>query len=506
MNTEVQQLQDTIAALRGELEDMKQRLKKLEEVVDIFENDEGKREVTVECTCLVVRDWRDPRGIAIHLGTCEDGPFLSLHYKGMEHGSKTAIGLRLHDGEEPHIQLRGKDWKVRADMFIERDCGAMAVFSPGDAPGAVMRALPGGGSVAVLQPDGRARGVLMHDEHCRNPSGKGEMPTTELILATAEGKSMLKLHAEAEGGMLCVGHPKQQDGAVIMSRKDGASLMLHGPANKHGITMAAAESIAQLSVHEGRVPGDGAETALTLGAFGSSVMLCGRDGAKRVDLSAHAEEAGLHLLNAEEQPAVTLVHKLGSHSDLSMRGVSKHDGFQALTGKDISSVRVVPPDNSETQILHGFLEGKPIMAIRKDKQVLAALTEGEHGGTVSVFGSNPDKAGSACLSGGAPTGGVVLATPDGTPQLTLDSTDHGGRLLINNDLGFHRISMGVYEESAAIHLNHTGSTGVQVVASPMGGLLAVCDSDGKVVRSMDGLRDDDDDDDRAQWGKPQADR
>lgn len=69
----------------------------------------------------------------------------------------------------------------------------------------------------------------------------------------------------------------------------------------------------------------------------------------------------------------------------------------------------------------------------------------------------------------------MFTATDGTPLLTIDGTDHGGRIMINNDLGFQRIAMGVYKESAGLQMNHTGSPGVQAVASPQGGLICVCD-------------------------------
>ena len=44
--------------------------------------------------------------------------------------------------------------------------------------------------------------------------------------------------------------------------------------------------------------------------------------------------------------------------------------------------------------------------------------------------------------------------------------------------------MGVYEEAGGIHLNNTGSIGIQAVATPKGGVIAVSDHHGRTLATL----------------------
>ncbi len=499
MKEELQLLQSSLEAMRAELEETKKRLTKIEKVVSIHEaRDGGEDEVTIECTTLVVRQWNDRRWIAIHLGSGEDGGYIDVHHAGEEHAAKTAIGIGIQEDGEPHIQLRGKDWKVRADTFIENDHGTMAVLAPGNAPGAVMRARPGGGSVSVLQPDGKARAVLIHDEHHRLPGSGTVTPMTDLIFATANAKTVLKLSANADGGLMCVGHPGQPDASVIMSREEGATIMLNSPARKTSVSIAAMDGMARMAAHQGQAHESMAEAGISAGAFGGSMELRDCDGAKRLDLHA-AEKAGtVHLCDDEGKVGVSLTHHVGSHSSLAMHGVADHECVRIIAKNDMSVMSVIAPDTPGTEIVSSVHAGAPFVMLRRGGHPKVMINDGEQGGTVSAYGPDTERAGIATLSGGPLAGSVSLASSDGIPLLSLDATDHGGRLLINNDLGFQRIAMGVYQESAGLHLNHTGSLGVQAVATPKGGLVSVCDAEGRYVETMP---QGDDDDDSQRWGK-----
>ncbi len=498
MNDDMQQLHATLAAMRAELDDTKARLAKIETVVTFDEGTDGKEVAYIDCADLIVRQRSDRRFFAVHLGSLESGGYIDVHYTGEEHAVKTAIRMAIGDDGEPHVQLLGKDWKMRTDIFIDKDHGTMAVLAPDSAPGAVMRARPGGGSISVLQPDGKARAVLIHDEFSKVKGSDETESVTELIFALANTNTTLKLRSDDNGGILCVGHPGQPDAAVIMAREDGATMMLQSPALQTSISLAATDGIARVAAHQGRYMDDGAEASLSAGEFGSSATLMDCDGQKRVDISAAAKSGSVHLLDDDDKTAVALTHVAGNHSSLALNGVAEHDCFRIVANKDLTAMRVVAPDTADTEILTIVQPGKPVVMMQKDKHVRVMMGEGENGGVVCAYGPEPDKAGIATLSGGPIVGALSLATSDGTLQLTLDGTDHGGRLLINNDLGFQRIAMGVYQESAGLHLNHTGSLGVQAVATPKGGLLTVCDAEGSVIETMP---DGDDEDDSSRWGK-----
>jgi hypothetical protein len=138
-----------------------------------------------------------------------------------------------------------------------------------------------------------------------------------------------------------------------------------------------------------------------------------------------------------------------------------------------------------------------VTIVQKHHRPIVMLGEGDQGGIVCAYGPSAESAGIASLSGGPVAGSVVLATVDGTAQLTLDATDHGGRMLINNDLGFQRVAIGVYEEAGGLHLNNTGSTGIQAVATPKGGVVTVSNHDGRPIASLP----ESDGEDTGDWGK-----
>lgn len=487
-------LQNRLDVLQTELDRLQKRLAALEAVISIDIDENDVRRVYVECNDFVVRPAHDTAKIAVHIGANEVGSYLNLHYSHPE-TLTTAISLSVEGDGQPHIQLRGQDFGLRADMTLEADAGLVAVFNADAAPGAVMRARPGGGSLAVLQPNGRARAVLVHDQSGEDAENGGN---TELIFATAEANTVMKLRADAGGAILSMGPVGQPDAAVIVAREEGPALLMHSPENENSISMMAMGAMSEICVHQGAVPGDNARASLSSGDFGSSLTLHEPGGDKGVDLAALSMASNLSLHDEHGLPCVQLSHHYGSHSSLSMERTAGHEGYRVLTSKDISSVEVKSPDNEDTKFIVVVAGEKPMALIQKNKRALLLLGEGEQGGVVCAYGPTAEQSGMATLSGGPLAGALITATADGTAQLTLDATDHGGRLLVNNDLGFQRIAMGVYQESAGIHLNNTGSMGVQMVATPKGGVVTVSDPEGRTVAT---LPERDDDDDSNHWGQ-----
>lgn len=500
MSDELQHLKAAMESMRGELDAMKATLSQLSRVVCIDKDDDGVESVHIECTDLLVRPWTDPRYFAVHIGSTEDGGYLDIHYNGEEHAIKPAISLGMQADGEPHIQVRGKDWTARADICIQKDHGVVAVMGTKEERGAVMRAQPGGGSVAVLQPDGKARAVLIHNEHHQQPGSDTVEPSTDLIFANSSLETLMKLHTDGQNSLMMAGMAGQPDGVAITVRDQGPAIMLRGVEDATSIHMIATQEMARVAVKQGWLARDKAEASLVAGGFGSSMELRECDGTKRVDISAMQDGASALLLDASGDEAVALSHHSGSHSSLAMRGTAPHDCVRILANKDAALMRICAPQNEETQITHAIYERKPVMMITQDKKPLVMAGESEHGGVVCAYGPQETQGGIASLSGGPLSGVVSISARDGTQLMTLDGTDHGGRLLINNDLGFQRVALGARDEAGFLALNNTGSNGVIATATPAGGIVSVCDADGKVIRTMPELKDDDDDDSK-DWGK-----
>ena len=493
--TTLQDLQTALATVQVELNRVKTRLDELEKVVTIENDPEGIRRVYLECTDFVVRPAEDQRYIAVHLGADAEGGYLHLHYPGT---GIPAVDMGFDSPGEPHIQLKGKDFKSRTDLFIRDNCGCVAVLSDDGKPGALMRAQEDGGSIAVLQEDGQARAVLIHGiTELPSPDGQQAAPSTNLIFADGHGHTMLKLRADETGGMLTAGIAGQSDAIALVAREDGPALLMHSPEEDHSVSILAMTGAAEICVHENKIPGTGTQASLTAGEFGSSLCLRGIGGQKSVDISALDVASSLTMHDAQGEVRVMLAHHFGSHSALTLQSLTDEEGLRAIASADVSSIEIISPVDPDTKVLTAVTAEKAVTIVQKHHRPIVMMGEGDQGGIVCAYGPSAESAGIASLSGGPVAGSVVLATVDGTAQLTLDATDHGGRMLINNDLGFQRVAMGVYEEAGGLHLNNTGSTGIQAVATPKGGVVTVSDHDGRPIASLP----ESEGEDIGDWGK-----
>lgn len=481
MSISIEELQASLQAVTEELRQVRDRLRELEQAVSVQTDDEGVQRVRVECTELVVRPASEPGGVSLRLGVSQVGGFLHLHRPGDD---RVAAELGLDEEGGPQMTFWGMDQEPRLGFFTREDCGFLVSHGPEGRPGVLVRAQPRGGSVAVLQQDGRSRGVLIHDDGEAHEDGTVTPPSTELILSDDNLYALAKIGADAEGGMITLGPPGQPDALAMVARGDGPALMLHSPSELQSISMMALEGSAQISVHEGKTPGAGFEASLASGDEGSSFSLRGENSEKAVDISSLNVASSITLHDAEGDVRVMLAHHHGSHSALTLQAVGEEDGFRAIASAEVSSLELISPENPETKLLSAVTAEKPVVVLQKQQRPLLMFGEGEQGGIFCAYGSASAQAGIAALSGGPLAGSVLLSSADGTPLLSLDATDHGGRLLINNDLGFQRVALGVHQESGGLHLNNTGSVGVQAVATPAGGRVIVNDPEGGVTASL----------------------
>lgn len=489
MNDALTELQSTVAALSAEVAALKSKLALMEEVITVKTLPDGRLTRSVECESVVVRDAEDPRWMAIHMGTNPDlGTFLHMHYLREEQASKTAVSLSVTRENEPMIQLRGTDWKMRAGMWLDKDCGVVGVMRPGDVPAAVMKGMPRGGSMAVVQPSGRPRVAMMHLDASEAGRDDGR---TELALLDAKGKPCLNLMETASGPAIRLHRGEAH--AVLLAADDMVGLMVDGPDKKTSAMLVAAPEAAKVAVNQGTSGEDAMQAAaeLTAGTFGGDLSLHGPDGKERVCLTAQEGGGHLRLLNQKRNPALTL-HQADEKgiAQLVLHGADeKEERVSLRTTDDVSAVWVGSPHEPGSGHLTLAPQGDPLYALRVKGDTRVGLSVGESCGVVTAYGpgtdaEGPNRGGMASICGGPVAGGVVVATADGTHQAELGATDQGGRLLMNNDLGFQRIAMGVHQESAGLHLNHTGSQGVAVVATPIGGVVTVYDEDGNRTATL----------------------
>lgn len=488
------ELQAALAAVLAELAGVKARVAELEEVVRVRREADGGRRAVLECTELVLRGTSGQE--LAHLAADTGSAFLALTHPESTKGSP---GIMMgFDKGTPQMRLLDPDGRLLTGLFGEAEGGVVAAFGPQGAPGALLRGRAGGGSLAVTDPAGQVRGALVYDE---TPGATAEPPAAaELILARSSGDPILKLRADDGGALMTLGPPGQPDALALVAREGGPAILLHGPEGVHSVSIVAAESMCEVCVHQGGVPDQGSQACLGAGAYGSSLVLRGPNGEKGMDLSALDQASSLTLHDETGEERMMLCHHFGSHTGFSLKGLSEHDGLRVLATQEVTSLEVISPADPETKILTALTTEKPITLVQKKRRPILMFGEGEQGGIVCAYGPSAENAGIATLSGGTITGSLVLASPDGTAQLTLDATDHGGRLMINNDLGFQRIAMGVYQEAAGLHLNNTGNVGVQAIATPSGGVVTVSDAEGRAVASLP-EREEGGSSDSAGWGR-----
>jgi hypothetical protein len=494
MSIPIEELQSTLTSVQEELQRVRQRLAELEKVVSIDTDDAGIRRVCIECHDLLVRPAHEPRLMALNLSSDSEGGYLHLYRKGE---ARICTELSLDMDGAPQIVLRGADSEPRVSIFEREDCGFIAAHTEAGRPSALMRAQPNGGSVAVLQKDGQMRGVLMHHDATTSEDGRLLPAATNLIFADEEQHTTVKLHSDGGGGLFSLGPPGRADALVAFAREDGSAVILHSPSEQSSVCLMALETSAQILVHEGKVPGSGYEACVAASAAGSSLTLRGEGSEKAVDISSLDQASSITLHDQEGEPRVMLAHHHGSHSALTLQSTGEEDGVRAIASEEVSSIELMSPIDPETKILNAVTAEKAVSIMQRKRRPLIMFGEGDQGGIICTYGSSEGQPGIATLSGGPVTGSLLLSTADGTPQLTLDSTDHGGRLLINNDLGFQRVALGVHAEAGGLHLNNTGSIGIQAVASPKGGIIIVNDPDGDVVATLP----EDTNEDATGWGR-----
>jgi hypothetical protein len=495
MSMTLQDLQAALVAVQEELQRVRGRLDELEKVISIENDEDGIRRIYIECTDFVLRPAHDQRGIAIHLGADQEGGYFHLHYPGT---GIPAVDIGFEAIGDPHLQLKGRDFKPQVDILTKDNCGFVAVLSENNHPGALMRAQPHGGSVAVLQEDGKARAALVFNAHePATEEGQPSKASTCLLFGDAAGHTSIKLQTDEDGSMITAGIKGQPDAVALLSRKDGSALLMHSPEDKNSVSILAMNVGAEICAHENKLPGSGTYAGMTAGEYGSSQSLRGIGGEKAVDISALDIANTFTLHDAQGEVRVMLAHHFGSHSAMTLQGDTEHEGIRAISSADVSSLEVMSPIDHDTKILTAVTAEKAVTIVQKEHRPIVMIGEGDQGGMVCAYGPSNENAGIASLSGGPVSGSVVLATVDGTAQLTLDATDHGGRLLINNDLGFQRVAMGVYEEAGGLHLNNTGSIGIQAIATPKGGIVTVSDHHGRPIATLP----DNDDEDTGDWGK-----
>ncbi len=473
MSQTLEDLEKALLSLHEELARVNQRLKDMERALIIDTDEEGNFSATLECSEVILRRFDEHGAAGLRLGL--DSAGRGQIQIGDPANDHAALELGMQEDANPHVSLIGEDGELRAQLFVNEDCGGLSTHAKGGRAGTLTRAQPQGGSVAVLQADGTARGVLLHIE--KEEMGEEGEPEeyTEILFADDQGHATVKLRADTKSSLFSMSSLGHSDAAVLMAREGGAALMMRSRDQDNHATVVAMDGMAQVCVHEGSLKRESYCATLSASSDSCGLALHGKDGKKAVDLSAIDVASAISLHDEAGNLRVVLSHNFESHSSFSMRSPDGHEGLRAITSAEISSIELSSPQEPDTKIISAVASNKPVTIVQKQSKPLVMMGEGDQGGTFCAYGKDPESAGFASLSGGRHTGNLTIATPDGCPQVTIDANSYGGQLCLCSDLGFVRARMMVYDEGAGLFMNYTGKPVLQLVADYDGGRITAFD-------------------------------
>ena len=479
----LQELSATVAALRTELDAVQAQLKDIGRAVQITEEN-GRRRIRLKCHSLAVRTTSGEQPFAMRLGSSNNRGYLSFYYPDGSKGD-IALSLGFNEDDHPAIRLTGQDDQHRVLLTVENDHGLAGCFAPGYTPGAVMRSLPGGGSFAVLQPDGKARGIFMHGDS----TSPDKMPATKLLFATPDATTMLSLHADLDGSMIALSQPGAPNCASLVAYGDSSSLVVRSPGAATAAVVIASPGQARVMTCTGREGSGTGEAALTSCSKGGCLSLHRPDATSGLEARAAEAITWFGLFDREGLETIGLCEGSGLHAFNIYLPGSKTKSITFGSTADTAYTRISCPGNEQLQLVTNASPTTVITTIMDGERPLVAITHCETGGSIAAYGAH-ETPGYAALSGQLASASLTVSMADGTTLAGLGATDHGGHLTLNNDLGFPRITMGIFQESSAISLNHTGQKGMELLACPLGGVLLVHDKDGQVTESLTGFDDD----------------
>ncbi len=295
----------------------------------------------------------------------------------------------------------------------------------------------------------------------------------------------VQIEARPGGGILFL-YPGTSDALAtlkLITSLEGSGIIVHSPQQQSNFSLTVQDAFARACVFTGAEPGDQAEASLTASPDGSGLVLRRSDGTPGVEAQVFQNFSTVRLVNTDGEPTAELCL---TDDTLSTFSLTDPAGLAAIAAKVI--------EGSATFLVHrpGYPANRATTLadasgvrffLTQDERALVLLRHGDEGGSLYVGGPTAES-GQVHLQGGTVTGSLALATADGTALLTLDSSHHGGRLAINNDLGFQRILLTTIQESSMLVLNHTGQRGVMVGAGPDGGAITVHDSEGQVRATL----------------------
>ncbi len=488
MSTELETLAAVVSAMQTEMETLRGELRAIQRVVQISDHPHGTRSVKIECQHLNIRPAETPGQMAVSIGYDEHGGDLRIFGLAAPDSMHTAMRLQVQRGNVPQLELKGPKKGMRVVLQVNEDASMVAAL--GNPKGGVAYLKGHATGAAVALSDGKLVTQAGLIYYAPQPQGDGMREAgSEMLLNDGSGQSVLSMHGSEKEAWLKMGPPGESN-VFLFGNKEATGLNLESPNHEHHVIVAASKEAAELQLYR-QLPetNDEPGTAgmrLAVHSLGTSISHTRPDGEPSIVL-AHQNETGLSSLDFLEkngEAGLGLRQRDDGLKRLFVGSQEKKPAFGVGVTPEVTVFEVCSPTDPGTHFGTYLGTAAPMVALYKNDQIAIALTANDGVGSVNAYGTLEGQTGYATLSGGSLSGTVSLSTPDGTALMTLSNNQHGGHISINNDLGFSRIAMGVYQESAAIFLNHTGTKGVDIVAGEKGGVVAAFDPEGELAATL----------------------
>jgi hypothetical protein len=264
------------------------------------------------------------------------------------------------------------------------------------------------------------------------------------------------LHAKPEGGVVQCKSP-QGAGVFIHARGDAPMVSLHDGQNRNLVQFASTTTGGIAMIHGG----ESRKPVVTMGAGddGSMVELRSFDQEPRVALQAREKTSdvfvrrpgktddGLFLRGTAEGAALNLVHEGNGLAHLGYRWI----------GTDV----ILSPKHGGGKVSSGPLAYGGALHLKTTDNRMLTFSPVEVASQIASL------------------------SPEGLVQFQMGAPfDAGGRLVLYNEIGVERLSFLTQKDSAIIQLQHGGTPGITLAATPEGGGVCTLDAQGEVTGTM----------------------
>jgi hypothetical protein len=417
--------EEELAALRAEVAELRRQL---EEVRSAFRFHDGKlvelcmRDARVENLTFGPTENLEASYGWIHTG--EAGTIMCLANGGDHAGFMLRTGKHAED-DGVKIQVRNEDRKL------------------------------------ILKPDAVAVNRVQEMDHQRKVSAEAGLGISKEGHAYAaifgEGKQALAaLRATPEGGVVQCKSP-QGAGVFIHVREDAPLVTLHDAQNRNLVQIGSTTTGGIVMIHGG----ESCKPVAILGAGddGSMVELRSFDQESRVSLQAREKTSdlfvrrpgktndGLFLRSNAEGATLDLVHEGKGLAHLGYRWI----GMDMILSPELGGGKI----SSEPLAYGGALH-----LTTTDNRML----------TFSPVDVQSQ---------------IASLSPEGLMQFQMGAPfDAGGRLVLYNEVGVERLCFLTQKDSAIIQLQHGGTPGITLAATPEGGGVCTLNPQGEVTGTM----------------------